>query len=94
MVIGACTVELLIPGNGSLKGKRRVVKSVVARVSREFNVSIAEVGNQDLWQRATLGISCVSTEPDHAHALLTQVVHWIEANRPDVEILEFHIETF
>ena len=50
MVIGTCTIELHIPGNGSLKGKRRVIKSIIARVHNEFNVSIAEVDNQDLWQ--------------------------------------------
>ncbi|MGQ9584388.1 MAG: DUF503 domain-containing protein [Anaerolineae bacterium] len=94
MVIGACTIELHIPGNGSLKGKRRVLKSVIARVHREFNVSIAEVENHDLWQRATLGVVCVSTAADHAHALLTSVVRWIEHNRPDVQVTDFHIGTF
>jgi hypothetical protein len=43
MVIGTCTIELHIPGNGSLKGKRQVIKSIIARVHNEFNVSIAEV---------------------------------------------------
>jgi uncharacterized protein YlxP (DUF503 family) len=62
MVIGTCTIELHIPGNGSLKGKRRVTKSIIARVYNKFNVSIAEVGNQDLWQSATLGVACVSTK--------------------------------
>jgi uncharacterized protein YlxP (DUF503 family) len=60
MVIGTCTIELHIPGNGLLKGKRWVIKSIIARVHNEFNVSIAEVGNQDLWQSATLGVACVS----------------------------------
>jgi uncharacterized protein YlxP (DUF503 family) len=62
MVIGSCTIELHIPGNGSLKGKHRVTQSIIARVHNEFNVSIAEVGNQDLWQSATLGVACVSTK--------------------------------
>ena len=94
MIIGACTIELHIPGNGSLKGKRRIIKSVVTRVSHEFNVSIAEVESHDLWQRATLGITCVSTDADHAHRQLTRVVQWIEHNRPDIQVMEFHIETF
>jgi len=62
MVIGTCTIELHLPGNGSLKGKHRVPQSIIARVHNEFNVSIAEVGNQDLWQSATLGVACVSTK--------------------------------
>jgi uncharacterized protein YlxP (DUF503 family) len=61
MIIGTCIIELHIPGNGSLKGKRRVVKSIIARVHNEFNVFIAEADNQDLWQSATLGVACVST---------------------------------
>ena len=94
MVIGTCTIELHIPGNGSLKGKRRVIKSVIARVHNEFNVSIAEVDNQDLWQSAILGVACISNGPDYVHGLLTKVVEWIEHNRPDVQVVDYQIEIF
>ncbi len=94
MVIGTCTIELHIPGNGSLKGKRRVIKSIIARVHNEFNVSIAEVDNQDLWQSATLGVACVSNGSNYVHGLLTKVVEWIEHNRPDVEVMDYQIEIF
>ena len=94
MVIGTCTIELHIPGNGSLKGKRRVIKSIIARVHNEFNVSIAEVDNQDLWQSATLGVACVSNGSDYVHGLLTKVVEWIEHNRPDVQVVDYEIENF
>jgi uncharacterized protein YlxP (DUF503 family) len=92
MHIGVCTIELRLPGNGSLKGKRSVIKSIVTRVGREFNVSIAEVGAQNAWQRAVLGIACVSSSASYAHGLLERVVQWIETNRPDIELLEYHIE--
>jgi uncharacterized protein YlxP (DUF503 family) len=92
MHIGVCTIELRLPGNGSLKGKRSVVKSVVARVGREFNVSIAEVDAQDAWQRAVLGVACVSSSAGYAHGLLEQVVRWIEENRPDVDLVGYEIE--
>jgi uncharacterized protein YlxP (DUF503 family) len=92
MHIGLCTIELRLPGNGSLKGKRRVIKSIVTRVGREFNVSIAEVDAQNTWQRAVLGVTCVSSSAGYAHGLLERVVQWIETNRPDVELLEYHIE--
>jgi uncharacterized protein YlxP (DUF503 family) len=92
MHIGVCTIELRLPGNGSLKGKRSVIKSIVVRVGREFNVSIAEVDAQNAWQRAVLGIACVSSSAGYAHGLLERVVQWIETNRPDVELLEYHIE--
>lgn len=92
MVIGACTIELHLPGNGSLKGKRSVLKSMISRLRREFNVSIAEVDMQDAWQTAVIGVVCVSNRQDYAHGLLTQVVSWIEHNRPDVQMVDYEIE--
>ena len=92
MHIGLCTIELRLHGVASLKGKRRVIKSVVTRVSREFNVSIAEVEAQNLWQRAVLGVCCVSNSSGYAHGQLERVVQWIETNRPDAELLTYHIE--
>ena len=92
MHVGVCTIDLRLPGNGSLKGKRRVVKSIVTRVTREFNVSVAEVEDQDLWQRAVLGVACVSSSASYAHGQLERVVRWIEAQRFDVELLDYQIE--
>jgi uncharacterized protein YlxP (DUF503 family) len=92
MHIGVCTIDLRLPGNSSLKGKRSVIKSIVTRVGREFNVSIAEVEAQDLWQRAVLGVACVSSSASYAHGQLERVVQWIENNRPDVELLGYQIE--
>jgi uncharacterized protein YlxP (DUF503 family) len=92
MHIGVCTIELRLPGNGSLKGKRSIVKSIVTRVSREFNVSIAEVDRQNLWQQAVLGVACVSSSASYAHRQLERVVQWIESNRLDVELLGYEIE--
>ena len=84
MHIGVCTIELRLPGNGSLKGKRSAIKSIVTRVGREFNVSIAEVDAQDIWQRAVLGVACVSSSATYAHGQLERVVQWIETNRRKV----------
>lgn len=92
MHIGVCTIELRLPGNGSLKGKRSVIKSMVTRIGREFNVSIAEVDAQDAWQRAVLGVACVSSSASYAHGLLERVVQWIETHRLDVELLGYQIE--
>lgn len=92
MHIGVCTIELQLPGNGSLKGKRSVLKSIIARVSREFNVSIAEVADQNVWQRAVLGVACVSSSASYAHGQLERVVQWIENNRPDTVLLGYEIE--
>ena len=92
MHVGVCTIDLRLPGNGSLKGKRRVIKSIVTRITREFNVSVAEVEDQDLWQRAVLGVACVSSSASYAHGQLERVVQWIEAQRFDVELLDYQIE--
>jgi uncharacterized protein YlxP (DUF503 family) len=92
VVIGACTLELHIPGNGSLKGKRRIIKSLMARLRREFNVSVAEVGAQDVWQLAIIGVVCVSNDRDYVHGLLTRVAHWIEESRLDCQLVDYQIE--
>lgn len=92
MVIGICTIELYLPDNHSLKGKRSVLKSMMARLRREFNISIAEVDLHDLWQSACIGVACVSNQQEYAHGLLTQVVEWIERQRLDVQLVDYQIE--
>jgi uncharacterized protein YlxP (DUF503 family) len=85
-------VKLRLPENGSLKGKRQVSRSVIERVKNKFNVSIAEVEDQDLWQSLTLGISCVSNSAPHANEILSKVVNFIENNRFDAELVDYEIE--
>ncbi|MBZ0316709.1 MAG: DUF503 domain-containing protein [Anaerolineae bacterium] len=92
MVIGSCTLELYLPGIQSLKEKRSCLKSLIARVHREFNVSVAEVDLQDVWQSATVGMAVVSNNADHAEKMLEAVCGWIERNRPDITIIEAAIE--
>ena len=92
MVIGVCTIKLYLPAAHSLKDKRSILKSVIARIGREFNVSIAEVDEQDLWQTAVVGMATVSNDAAYAHGLLTKAVEWIEHNRPDVNVLDVEIE--
>ena len=92
MTIGACRVRLRLPENQSLKGKRQVLKSIIARVQAKFNVSIAEVDDNDLWQVATLGITCVSNDTRHANQVLSNVVSFIEDSHPDAEFLDYETE--
>ncbi len=92
MIVGTCTLKLHLPMAQSLKEKRRVVKSLLARVRNEFNVSIAEVDSQDLWQVAVLGVACVSTSQRYAHGQLEAVVRFIEEQRPDVPLVDYAIE--
>jgi uncharacterized protein len=92
MVIGCCTIELHLPGAFSLKDKRSVLKSVIHRVRREFNVSIAEVDHQDALRSALLGVVTVSNDAAYAHGQLTHVVSWIERQRLDLELVDYQIE--
>lgn len=92
MNIGVCKVRLRLPENQTLKGKRQILKSITERVKNRYNVSIAEVGDQDLWQLVTLGITCVSTSAQHANQVLSKVVDFIEKSRFDVELLDYEIE--
>lgn len=93
MNVGICKVTLRIPENHSLKGKRRVINSLCGRVRNRFNVSIAEVDDNDVWQIATLGISCVSNHSRHADEVLNNVVAYIESVKEDVELLDYEQET-
>ena len=92
MVIGVCTIHLELPGCHSLKEKRRIVKSILARVRNDFNVSVAEVGRNDAWQHAVLGVACVSNDQGHVHRLLTKVVRSIEKGQFDAQVADYKIE--
>jgi uncharacterized protein YlxP (DUF503 family) len=92
MVIGVCTLTLDIPHSRSLKDKRRAVKSIIGRVRARFNVSIAEVDANDLWQSAVIGMACVSNDAAHAHGLLEKAVQMIANSRLDAELADYHID--
>ena len=91
MIIGVCSVELFLPDSGSLKDKRRVLKGLKDRVNQRFNVSIAEVEHQDLWQRAVIGIACVGNRKDYVNAVLDKVIGVIRGT-PWVELIDYELE--
>ena len=78
MVIGSCSIKFYLHGNNSLKGKRRVVRVIKDRLKNDFNVSVAEVGDQDVWQSLHIGISAVGSDRSHMDGLLTKVVDAID----------------
>ena len=93
MVIAACRVALRLPENHSLKGKRHVIKSIIARAQNKFsNVSISEIDGQDFWQSAALGIAYVSGEAQHANEVISKVVDFIENSPMDAELIDYEIE--
>lgn len=80
MQIGVLEIRLHIPWAHSLKEKRMVVKSLVAKVRHVFNVSAAEVAEQDIHQIAVLGIACVSDSAVHTDSILDHVLDFVEEN--------------
>jgi hypothetical protein len=92
MIVGTCTITLHLPAARSLKDKRQAIKSILARVRNEFNVSIAEVDAQDSRQLATIGVACVSSSQKYAHGQLEAVVRFIEERRPDLPLVSYDIE--
>ena len=92
MHIGVCRIMLHLPESGSLKDKRQVARSLSARIRNKFNVAVAEVEDQDLWQRLTLAVCCVSTDAAHANEMVSKVVAFIEEPRRDLELLDYQTE--
>ncbi|HJX13455.1 MAG TPA: DUF503 domain-containing protein [Dehalococcoidales bacterium] len=92
MNIGVCKISLRLPENMSLKGKRHVLKSITSRVRNKFNVAVAEVDDNDVWQVATIGIACVSNNGRHTNQVLSRAVDFVVNGRFDVEILDYSIE--
>ena len=75
--VGILTVELYFPENGSLKGKRKHVKSAKAHLHERFGAAVAEVDHHDLWQRSTLAVACASREHGDLQELLDAVVRYL-----------------
>ena len=78
MVIGYCSIKFYLHGNNSLKGKRRVVRAIKDRLKNDFNVSVAEVGDQDVWQSLHIGISAVGSNRPYMDGLISKVVDTID----------------
>ena len=87
MVVGLERFDLRIPGCGSLKEKRHVVKGLTAGIRQKFNVSVAEVDHHDLWQRTTVAVSAVSGEVYQVRKILQQVERYV-ATWPRLEFID------
>lgn len=91
MVVGLLTITVAIPGANSLKDKRQVVKSLLENVRNKFNVSAAEVDDNDTWRRATLGVACISNDQGMANRILDKVEDYIEAS-PVISVVSVNLE--
>lgn len=92
MVVGTLSVTLHVPESESLKDKRAVVRSLTARVRQRFNVAVAEVGDENLWQSAVLGVACVSNDGRHADEVCQKVLRFLEAETTDALITRISFE--
>ena len=91
MVLAYALFDLHLPGCRGLKEKRMIVRSLKSRIRNEFEVSAAEVGSQDLLQRASLGVAAVGVDQPPLDALLQRILRFVESNL-DGEILEYRNE--
>jgi uncharacterized protein YlxP (DUF503 family) len=91
MFIACGQIELFIPDSESLKAKRFVLKSIKTKIRNKFNVSVAEVGYLDKWQRSTVGIAAVSNDKKIAEETIRNVIKAIE-NDYRAEVTDFSIE--
>jgi hypothetical protein len=91
-MIGVLTLHLYLPGCTSLKEKRGRLKPLLARMHREFNVSVAEMDRQDMWQESVVACALVSNESAHLQRSLQNVAGWVEKNWVDLTIVNHKIE--
>lgn len=92
--IGLCEIQLYLPMTSSLKQKRSQLKPLIARLSRTFNLSVAEVDHMDIWQSAKIAIVTVSNERVQNERVLRDVIRWIEQHFPDIMIQNTELEYF
>ena len=92
MIVGVCRITLRLPENSSLKGKRQVVRSLTTRLRNKFNIAVAEVDDNDRWQIATIGLTCVSNDARHAQEMLDRAVQFVEQTRLDAELIDSEID--
>jgi uncharacterized protein YlxP (DUF503 family) len=91
MIVGVLTFEIFIPSSESLKEKRFVLKSLKDRLKNKFNVSVAEIGFHDKWQRAEVGVAMIGNDQGHVQQSLQQIFQYID-NSDSYEILSYQFD--
>ncbi|GAB4404431.1 MAG: DUF503 family protein [Anaerolineales bacterium] len=92
MCVGLLSLTLFLPGCASLKEKRSRIKPLLTRLHREFNLSAAEVGLQDVWQSARVACAWVGSDAAQVQRSLQAVAEWLETHWHDAEVQEFSIQ--
>jgi len=92
MSVGILTLDIYLPECHSLKEKRRCIKPVIARLQKEFNISVVEYDHHDVWQSCQLLIACASSEGRQAEKQLTKVIRFYENHWPDLPLTNEKLE--
>ncbi|MFZ5352712.1 MAG: DUF503 domain-containing protein [Bacillota bacterium] len=91
MIVGTCTVRIMLRTVNSLKEKRSIVKSIIDKIKRKYNVSIAETDLNDIWKSTELGIAYVSNNSVHANSVIHSIIEYLE-DECMLEVINFNIE--
>lgn len=91
MVIGVLQVQMHLPSAGSLKGKRKILKSLKDRLKNKFNLSVAELEYQDLWQSSTIGMAIISNDKQFANSVLSKATDLVN-NQPEIIVTDIQME--
>ncbi len=94
MNVGICRLRIHIPESQSLKDKRKILQSLLTRMKKQFNISIAEIGDQDVWRIATIGIACVSNHTYRVDEVFEAIISIILRDYPTIEIIEKEIDFY
>lgn len=94
MLVGTCQIKLALYGVTSLKEKRQILKSLLKRLPQRFNVAVAEIDHQDVWQTGMIALVTVGNDAGYLHSVLEKAVAWVEQQRPDLPIETYSIEIF
>ena len=91
-MIGVLTIHLRLPGCASLKEKRGRLKPLLSQLHKKFNVSVAEMERQDMWQEAVIACALVNSDAAQVQRSLQTVLKWVEGNWPDGDVIDEKIE--
>lgn len=93
MVIGTAEITIFISESLSLKEKRSILHSLLKRLQNKFNAAVAEVDNQDMWQKATIGVAVIGGTSAHADSQLQHIINMVESD-PRIRVIEVATELF
>lgn len=92
MTLGVLTLYIYLPGCSSLKEKRSRLKPVIARLHKEFNISVSEIDQQDTWQNAVIACAMITSDSGQTQRSLQKVAQWLEKNWLDIEVINDTLE--